>query len=271
MAGGGPALLFTNPSGFSMPVASNIFGSMERMCLALGVKTLDDLASEIDELMTPQMPAGIMDALKMLPMVSRLKDLMPKGMVIGVAINQRQSVASASEAAQLPYVKGRPPRERTHAEGDRGRWYTRAPVTESGEHCRLCGSRAVEGLLGLGEHPIAHRFLKTPAEPEYRHPVDLGLCARTLVVCQPVEDRLLHDRDDDLQLVDVVAEPRPQLLLRLLDGRDDEHLATHDLKYPRPEAGRHPHRSPSSARQVRSPSRQWGNTGAPGRSLRSTE
>ena len=39
------------------------------MCLALGVKTLDDLATEIDELMTPQMPAGIMDALKMLPMV----------------------------------------------------------------------------------------------------------------------------------------------------------------------------------------------------------
>ena len=78
MPDGGPALLFTNPSGFSMPVASNVFGSMERMCLALGVKTLDDLASEIDELMTPQMPAGIMDALKMLPMVSRLKDLMPK-------------------------------------------------------------------------------------------------------------------------------------------------------------------------------------------------
>ena len=48
------------------------------MCLALGVKTLDDLAKEIDELMTPQMPEGIMDALKMLPMVGRLRDLMPK-------------------------------------------------------------------------------------------------------------------------------------------------------------------------------------------------
>ena len=48
------------------------------MCLALGVKTLDDLATEIEELMTPQMPEGIMDALKMLPMVDRLRDLMPK-------------------------------------------------------------------------------------------------------------------------------------------------------------------------------------------------
>src|ERR1700704_4450931 len=77
-AGGGPALLFEKPAGYDIPVVTNVYGSNERMCLALGVKTLDDLAREIDELMTPQMPAGIMDALKMLPMVGRLRDLMPK-------------------------------------------------------------------------------------------------------------------------------------------------------------------------------------------------
>jgi 4-hydroxy-3-polyprenylbenzoate decarboxylase len=77
-AGGGPALLFEKPAGFDMPVATNVFGSLERMCLALGVRTLDDLAREINALMTPQMPEGIMDALKMLPMVGRLRDLMPK-------------------------------------------------------------------------------------------------------------------------------------------------------------------------------------------------
>src|SRR5438876_6003271 len=76
--GGGPALLFDRPTGYDIPVAANVYGSNERMCLALGVKTLDDLASEIDQLMTPQMPDGIMDALKMLPMVGRLRDLMPK-------------------------------------------------------------------------------------------------------------------------------------------------------------------------------------------------
>src|SRR4029077_3187011 len=72
------APLLRNPPGFDVPVATNSYGSYERMCLALGVNTLDDLAKEIDELMTPQMPAGIMDALKMLPMVARLRDLMPK-------------------------------------------------------------------------------------------------------------------------------------------------------------------------------------------------
>jgi 4-hydroxy-3-polyprenylbenzoate decarboxylase len=75
---GGPALLFEQPAGFDIPVASNIFGSIERMCLALGVATLDDLGVQIAEMMTPQMPRGIVDALKMLPMAARLRDLMPK-------------------------------------------------------------------------------------------------------------------------------------------------------------------------------------------------
>ena len=75
---GGPALLFERPTGFEIPVASNVFGSMERMCLALGVKTLDDLAREVDELLSPPMPKGLLDAVKMLPLVGRLTDLMPK-------------------------------------------------------------------------------------------------------------------------------------------------------------------------------------------------
>jgi 4-hydroxy-3-polyprenylbenzoate decarboxylase len=78
MPGGGPALMFERPTGFDIPVAINVFGSLERMCLALGVKALDDLAVEINELLTPPAPAGLMDALKLLPMVGRLKDLMPR-------------------------------------------------------------------------------------------------------------------------------------------------------------------------------------------------
>jgi 4-hydroxy-3-polyprenylbenzoate decarboxylase len=61
-----------------MPVAANLFGSSERICLALGVKALDDLAHEIETLTTPAMPKGFVDALRMLPLVNRLTDLMPK-------------------------------------------------------------------------------------------------------------------------------------------------------------------------------------------------
>jgi 4-hydroxy-3-polyprenylbenzoate decarboxylase len=78
MPGGGPALLFERPTGFDIPVAINVFGSMERMCLALGVKSLDEIGKEIDELMTPPAPSGLIDALKLLPTLGRLRDLMPR-------------------------------------------------------------------------------------------------------------------------------------------------------------------------------------------------
>ncbi|MEZ5317658.1 MAG: menaquinone biosynthesis decarboxylase [Vicinamibacterales bacterium] len=76
--GGGPALLFEQPTGGTMPVAANLFGSLSRMCLALGVSSLDEIAKEIEELTTPPMPRGFMDAIRMMPLVSRLTDLMPK-------------------------------------------------------------------------------------------------------------------------------------------------------------------------------------------------
>ena len=76
--GGGPALLFEHPAGSTMPVAANLFGSMSRICLALGVTKLDELAAEIEELTTSPQPRGFMDALKLMPLVSRLSDLMPK-------------------------------------------------------------------------------------------------------------------------------------------------------------------------------------------------
>ena len=43
----GPALLFENVPGYDMPVLMNAFGSMKRMCLALEVDSLGDIAAEI--------------------------------------------------------------------------------------------------------------------------------------------------------------------------------------------------------------------------------
>lgn len=56
--GGGPALLFENVEGSDYPVLINTFGSMERMCLALGVDKLDDVADEIRGLMKLPFSAG---------------------------------------------------------------------------------------------------------------------------------------------------------------------------------------------------------------------
>lgn len=46
----GPALLFERVKGSSMPVLTNAMGSYERMALALGADSLDQKASEIEEL-----------------------------------------------------------------------------------------------------------------------------------------------------------------------------------------------------------------------------
>ena len=46
---GGKALLFEN-TGYEFPVLMNAYGSERRMCLALGVQKLDDIAKEIEDL-----------------------------------------------------------------------------------------------------------------------------------------------------------------------------------------------------------------------------
>src|ERR1700694_251096 len=47
--GGGKALLFEN-TGYDFPVLMNAYGSEKRMCLALGVQRLDDVAHDIEQL-----------------------------------------------------------------------------------------------------------------------------------------------------------------------------------------------------------------------------
>ena len=50
--GGGKALLFEN-TGYDFPVLMNAYGSEKRMCLALGVNHLDDVAKEIEKIISP--------------------------------------------------------------------------------------------------------------------------------------------------------------------------------------------------------------------------
>src|SRR3982750_3978225 len=65
--GGGKALLFEN-TGYDFPVLMNVYGSEKRMCLALNVNHLDDIAKEIDSLfrLLAAPKESIVDKLKML-------------------------------------------------------------------------------------------------------------------------------------------------------------------------------------------------------------
>ena len=62
--GGGPALLFEHVllddgRRSEWPVAINLFGSMRRMCLALGVERLDDAGDRISELLNLKLAASL--------------------------------------------------------------------------------------------------------------------------------------------------------------------------------------------------------------------
>lgn len=74
----GPALLFENVKGYKIPVFANAFGTMERMCLALGVDNLDEIGERIQKLLEFEAPSGIWEGIKMLPQVAELTSFAPK-------------------------------------------------------------------------------------------------------------------------------------------------------------------------------------------------
>jgi 4-hydroxy-3-polyprenylbenzoate decarboxylase len=80
---GGPALLFEQPvledgRVSPIPVAINLFGSMRRICLALGVERLDEIGGRITDLLALKVPEGLFGKLAMLPKLAELAKFPPK-------------------------------------------------------------------------------------------------------------------------------------------------------------------------------------------------
>ena len=74
----GPALLFERPKGSNVPVLINAFASMRRMEIALGVKSVDDVARRITEYLEMRVPQGIINKLKMLPKLAEVGSFFPR-------------------------------------------------------------------------------------------------------------------------------------------------------------------------------------------------
>lgn len=77
--GGGKALLFEN-TGADFPVLMNGYGSEKRMCMALGVDSLDAIAREIEDLfkLLSSPKENILDKLRLLPKLGQFASWMPK-------------------------------------------------------------------------------------------------------------------------------------------------------------------------------------------------
>ena len=75
---GGHALLFESVRGSSVPVGINLYGSYERMRLALGCESFEALAARVQQLVKPELPTTLIEKMKKLPDLVRLVGFSPK-------------------------------------------------------------------------------------------------------------------------------------------------------------------------------------------------
>jgi 4-hydroxy-3-polyprenylbenzoate decarboxylase len=78
---GGPALLFENPKGYSIPVLANLFGTEQRVAFGMGADDIGAL-SEIGEVLAflrqPDPPKGLRDAWDKMPVLKQVLNMAPK-------------------------------------------------------------------------------------------------------------------------------------------------------------------------------------------------
>ncbi|NDP49415.1 MAG: 4-hydroxy-3-polyprenylbenzoate decarboxylase [Sulfuriferula multivorans] len=78
---GGPALLFENPKGHSIPVLANLFGTVKRVALGMGEddpSRLREVGKLLAYLKEPEPPKGLRDAWDKWPVLKQVLNMAPK-------------------------------------------------------------------------------------------------------------------------------------------------------------------------------------------------
>ena len=125
---GGPALLFENPNGYSIPVLANLFGTPERVALGMGaesVAALRDIGQLLAFLKEPEPPKGFKDAWEKLPIFKQVLNMAPK-VVKSAACQTHVLEGDAVDLSQWPIQTCWP--------GDAGPLITWALVVTRGPH-----------------------------------------------------------------------------------------------------------------------------------------
>jgi len=100
----GPALLFENVKGSRIPVLINSMGTHKRMALALETDSLDDIAREITDLFKlADVPASLLDKMKVLPRLAQLASFGPKQVKNGIC--QEVVIKDNPSLDILPIIK----------------------------------------------------------------------------------------------------------------------------------------------------------------------
>ena len=77
----GPALLFNHPKDSNIPLLGNLFGTTQRIALAMGkddVSELHELGEVLAYLRQPDAPRGLKDAIKKIPLLKKVLSMSPK-------------------------------------------------------------------------------------------------------------------------------------------------------------------------------------------------
>ncbi len=78
---GGPALLFTQPTGYQMPVLGNLFGTPKRVALGMGASDVSELrriGQLLSALKEPEPPKGVKDVLGLGSLLKSVWDMAPR-------------------------------------------------------------------------------------------------------------------------------------------------------------------------------------------------
>jgi len=100
---GGHALLFEHPRGSDIPLAMNLYGSYERMLLALGVESFDALSDRVQQLIKPELPTTLMAKMKKLPQLAKLASFGPR--VVSRGICQEVVRTDDADLFSLPVIQ----------------------------------------------------------------------------------------------------------------------------------------------------------------------
>ena len=101
---GGPALLFENPVGHSVPVLANLFGTPKRVAMGMGsdsVEALRETGKLLAMLKEPEPPKGMKDAWDKLPIFKQVLNMSPK-VLKKAECQQQQFVGDDIDLANYP-------------------------------------------------------------------------------------------------------------------------------------------------------------------------
>lgn len=104
LRGGGPALLFTRPKGHATPVLANLFGTPQRVALAMGAESIDalrDVGRLLAFLKEPEPPKGFRDLWEKLPTFKQVLNMPPR-VVKNAPCQERVIEANQVDLAKLP-------------------------------------------------------------------------------------------------------------------------------------------------------------------------